>query len=91
MNVATVLARAHGTLTGAAILLREAGLGTEAIEKVQAEIKDVYVQAIIDVEKRIDTVHNNAIEAAAQIVDECNREGPYNAIGAARRIRELKR
>jgi ElaB/YqjD/DUF883 family membrane-anchored ribosome-binding protein len=86
MNVATVLARAHGTLTGAAILLREAGLGTAAIEKTQAQIKDVYAEAI-----KIDDAHNAAIEAAAQIVDQCNREGPYNAIGAASRIRELKR
>jgi hypothetical protein len=29
------------------------------------------------------------VERCAQIVDECNREGPYNAIGAARRIRAL--
>jgi len=34
---------------------------------------------------------NDAIEAAAQIVDQCNRERPYNAIGAASRIRALKR
>lgn len=30
-----------------------------------------------------------AIEAAASVVDQCNREGPYNAIGAASRIRSL--
>lgn len=36
-------------------------------------------------------VWNNAIEAAADIVDDCNREGPYNAIGAASRIRSLKK
>jgi hypothetical protein len=29
------------------------------------------------------------LEAAAAVVDECNREGPYNAIGAADRIRAL--
>ena len=34
---------------------------------------------------------NAAIEMAAQIIDDCNREGPYNAIGGARRIRELKK
>lgn len=34
---------------------------------------------------------NAAIEVAASIVDECNREGPYQAIGAAKRIRELKK
>lgn len=39
-------------------------------------------------EKRI---WNEAIEAAAKVIDDCNREGPYNAIGGARRIRELKK
>jgi hypothetical protein len=29
------------------------------------------------------------LEQAAKIVDQCNREGPYNAIGAASRIRAL--
>jgi hypothetical protein len=29
------------------------------------------------------------IERAAAIVDQCNKEGPYNAIGAAKRIRAL--
>ena len=36
-------------------------------------------------------IWNEAIEAAAKIIDECNREGPYNAIGGARRIRDLKK
>lgn len=30
-----------------------------------------------------------AFEEAAQVVEQCNREGPYNAIGAAPRIRRL--
>jgi hypothetical protein len=30
------------------------------------------------------------IERAAQVVDQCNTEGPYNAIGAAKRIRALE-
>lgn len=30
------------------------------------------------------------VEECAAIVDQCNREGPYNAIGAAKRIRALK-
>lgn len=34
---------------------------------------------------------NNAVEASAKIVDDCNKEGPYNAIAAAPRIRELKK
>jgi hypothetical protein len=34
--------------------------------------------------------HEFGIERAADVVDQCNREGPYNAIGAAKRIRELR-
>jgi hypothetical protein len=34
-------------------------------------------------------VEREALERAAEIVDECNREGPYHAIGAAWRIRAL--
>ena len=30
-----------------------------------------------------------ALREAAEVVDQCNREGPYNAIGAASRIRAL--
>lgn len=36
-------------------------------------------------------VWNRAIEAAAKIIDDCNKEGPYNAIGGASRIRKLKK
>lgn len=36
-------------------------------------------------------IWNAAIEAAAKVIDDCNREGPYNAIGGARRIRKLKK
>ena len=36
-------------------------------------------------------VWNAAIEAAANVVDKCNREGPYNAIIAAPIIRKLKK
>ena len=48
----------------------------------------------LDYNKRMaehDRIWNAAIEVAAKIVDDCNREGPYNAIGAASRIRELKK
>ena len=34
-------------------------------------------------------VWNDAIEAAAKIVEQCNHEGSYNAIAAAPRIRAL--
>jgi len=33
---------------------------------------------------------DRALEEAAQVVDQCNREGPYNAIGAASRLRALR-
>lgn len=33
---------------------------------------------------------NAVIEECALVVDQCNREGPFNAIGAAKRIRALK-
>ena len=36
-------------------------------------------------------IWNRAIEAAAKIIDDCNREGPYNAIDGASRIRKLKK
>jgi hypothetical protein len=34
--------------------------------------------------------HEFGIERAAEVVDQCNKEGPYNAIGAASRIRALR-
>ena len=34
--------------------------------------------------------HEFGIERAADLVDTCNREGPYNAIGAAKRVRALQ-
>lgn len=36
------------------------------------------------------TARSEALEEAAKLVDQCNREGPYNAIGAAKQIRALK-
>ena len=36
-------------------------------------------------------VWNLAIETAASVIDQCNREGSYEAIVGARRIRELKK
>jgi len=35
-------------------------------------------------------IRNDTLEEAAKVVDQCNREGPYNAIAAAKRIRALK-
>ncbi len=34
--------------------------------------------------------HEFGVYRAAEVVDRCNREGPYNAIGAAGRIRALR-
>ena len=36
-----------------------------------------------------DAIRAQTIEECAQVVDQCNHEGPYNAIGAASRIRAL--
>lgn len=40
--------------------------------------------------KQLENARSEALEEAATVVDQCNREGPYNAIGAAKRIRALK-
>ena len=45
---------------------------------------------IYDLECAFSLGHQFGIERAADVVDQCNREGPYNAIGAAARIRALK-
>lgn len=41
--------------------------------------------------KQLVNIWNAAIEAAAEVVDTCNREGPYQVIAAASRIRKLKK
>lgn len=43
-----------------------------------------------DLERAFALGHEFGVERAAQVVDQCNKEGPYNAIGAASRIRALK-
>ena len=45
---------------------------------------------IFDLERAFSLGHEFGVERAANVVDQCNREGPYNAIGAASRIRALK-
>lgn len=47
-------------------------------------------KVIYDLERAFALGHEFGLERAAGIVDQCNREGPYNAIGAAKRIRALK-
>lgn len=42
-----------------------------------------------DLERAFSLGHEFGIERAAEVVDQCNKEGPYNAIGAASRIRKL--
>ena len=43
-----------------------------------------------DLERAFALGHEFGIERAADMVDQCNKEGPYNAIGAASRIRSLR-
>lgn len=45
---------------------------------------------IFDLEAAFSLGHEFGIERAAEVVDECNKEGPYQAIGAASRIRALE-
>lgn len=42
-----------------------------------------------DLEQAYSLGHEFGIERAASVVDQCNKEGPYNAISAASRIRNL--
>ena len=42
-----------------------------------------------DLERAFSLGHEFGIERAAGVVDQCNKEGPYNAVGAASRIRAL--
>ena len=49
------------------------------------------VEAIrLALEQAFSLGHEFGIERAAAVVDQCNREGPYNAIGAAKRICALQ-
>lgn len=43
----------------------------------------------LDLERAFSLGHEFGVERAADLVDQCNKEGPYNAIGAATRIRAL--
>lgn len=43
----------------------------------------------LDLHRAMSLGHAFGLERAADEVDRCNREGPYNAIGAAKRIRAL--
>jgi len=43
----------------------------------------------LDLHRAMSLGHEFGIERAAEVVDRCNKEGPYNAIGAASRIRNL--
>ena len=40
--------------------------------------------------EQLSEARDAALEEAADVVDQCNREGPYNAILAAKIIRALK-
>lgn len=43
-----------------------------------------------DLRRAFSLGHSFGLERAANLVDQCNHEGPYNAIGAAKRIRALE-
>ena len=47
-------------------------------------------QVMLGLQRAFDLGHEYGLLRAADEVDRCNREGPYNAIGAAKRIRALR-
>ena len=47
-------------------------------------------QIRLDLERAYALGHEFGIERAAAVVDQCNQKGPYNAVGAAKRIRALR-
>lgn len=59
-----------------------------AIKATYAHLKDG-AAICHDLERAFSLGHEFGIERAAEVVDQCNKEGPYNAIGAASRIRKL--
>ena len=44
----------------------------------------------LSLERAFSLGHEFGIARAADVVDQCNKEGPYKAIGAASRIRALR-
>ncbi len=42
-----------------------------------------------DLDRAFALGHEFGLERAAGVVDQCNKEGPYNSVGAASRIRAL--
>lgn len=71
--------------------LKEMTYKEQAFKNIEGRIDSIQKLSIECVEYIYLAAYNEAIEAAAKIIDDCNREGPYNAIGGARRIRELKK
>jgi hypothetical protein len=64
----------------------------DRIERLETELREEKERAELWKEATgpIHAARNKAIEECAKVVDQCNHEGPYNAIGAASRIRALK-
>jgi hypothetical protein len=73
-------------------LAKERNAALARAEKAEAERDAWRCRHRLIAEHRWDEIaakETATIERCAQVVDECNREGPYNAIGAASRIRAL--
>jgi hypothetical protein len=73
----------------------ESPSGHSVRETTMQEPKEVFEELLgfapsAQAEAYVIDVWNAALEAAARVVDQCNRDGPYQAIGAARLIRNLK-
>lgn len=66
-------------------LLREAEARGDEWKRVANEREE----ALREAQAKLQTTRKNALEEAALIVDGCNLRGPYDAIRAAKLIREL--
>jgi hypothetical protein len=65
------------------------GMHMSAIKASYAGKPDAEV-VLYDLERAFALGHEFGLHRAAAEVDRCNEEGPYNAIGAAKRIRALE-
>jgi len=57
-----------------------------AMNKIDKRQAEVLAPSVYEKE-----IWNAAIEAAASVVDQANRDGPYQAIASAKEIRKLKK
>jgi hypothetical protein len=69
--------------------IRELEAERDEWEITARQATSMHATSVTAVQAQCKAIEAATIERCAQVVDECNREGPYNAIGAASRIRAL--